>query len=246
MPPDCNICIANKISTTQITCMIGKCASVGMDWGWAYVRGCGKQTSTTSSSQHSSWPHSTMHWEAQEVTQSDWDGTYLWVGHLRILVGKSVCDLSNLTQLIKGQQKTEPMSQTIAGSTKCKFPHPTDHFKFTFDRNTDNRNILFVSFCSTQATVLAERDSRRAANIINLRSAFELEQNNYESPSAPLWRCFSHLRNHQSWSWHCSAPFPVSPSPPITRVSSAPVHLMICLASSLPKQPQSHVTFAFI
>lgn len=73
---------------------------------------------------------SMMQWEAQEVTQSDWDGTYLWVGHSKILVGKLVCDLSNLTQLIKGQQKTEPMTQTIVGSTKCKFPHPIDHFKF--------------------------------------------------------------------------------------------------------------------
>lgn len=132
---------------------------------------------------------SMMHWEVQEVTQSDWAGTYLWVGHSRILVGKLVCDLSNLTQLIKGQQKTESMSQTVVGSTKCKFPNPTDHFKFTFDRNTHISNILFVSICSTQARVLAERDSRTAANIINLRFAFELEQNNYEYPSASLWWC---------------------------------------------------------
>lgn len=125
-------------------------------------------------------------------------------GHSRILVGKLVCDLFNLTQLIRGQQKTEPMTQTIFSNTKCKFPHPTNHFKFTFDRNTYNSSILFVSICSTQATVLAERDNRRAANIINLISAFELEQNNYESPSAPLWCYLSHLRNHQSWSWHCS------------------------------------------
>lgn len=112
----------------------------------------------------------TMHWEAQEATQSDWDGTYLWVGHSRILVSKLVCDLSNLTQLIKGQQKTEPMTQTIVGSTKCKFPHPTDHFKFTFDRNTDNRNILFVSICSTQATMLAEREAEglQVSSILDL------------------------------------------------------------------------------
>lgn len=182
-----------------------------------------------------------MHWEAQEVTQSDWAGTYLWVGHSRILVGKLVCDLSNLTQLIKGQQKPEPMTQTVVGSTKCKFLNPTDHFKFTFDKNTHNSNIPFVGICSNEATVLADRDSRRAANI-NLRLAFELEQNNYEYPSASLWWCLSHLRNHQSWSWHCSqpclsAPSPMSPSPLITHVSSTPVHLMTYLASSLHKHP---------
>lgn len=106
-------------------------------------------------------------------------------------------------------------------------------------------------FALPQATMLAERDSRRAENIINLRCAFELEQNNYEYPSALLWWCLSHLRNHQSWSWHCSqlclsAPSPISPSPLITHISSTPVHLMTFLASSLLKQPQSHCLYLAI
>lgn len=55
----------------------------------------------------------------------------------------------------------------------------------------------------------------------------------------------SHLRNHQSCSWHCSqlclsAPSPMSPSPPIRLVSSTTIHLMTSLAFSLQKHSQSH------
>ena len=154
------------------------------------------------------------------------------------------CDLSNLTQLIKGQEKTKPVTRTIPGSTKCKFPHPTEHFKFAFDGNIHSSNFLFMSICSTQAAVLAERDSRRAANIIKSRFAFESEQNICKSPPTPLWRCLSRLRDHQSWSpWRLwlrlSATLPHVPfSTSHTRFLSS-TSLIIFLASSLPKQPRS-------
>lgn len=129
------------------------------------------------------------------------------MGRSRIQVGKSACDLSSLTELIKGQEKktptTKPETWTIAGSTKCKFPHPTDHFKFAFDRNIHSSNFLFMSICSTQAAMLAERDGGRAANIIKSRFAFESGQNICESPLTPLWRCLSRLGDHQSWSPRC-------------------------------------------
>lgn len=99
-----------------------------------------------------------MHWAAGGVTWSERGGTYSWVDHSRIQVGKQECDLSNLTQVIQGQEKNpNPMTWTIAGSTKCKFPHPTDRFKFAFDGNTHSSNFLFVSICYPQAAVLEGR-----------------------------------------------------------------------------------------
>lgn len=109
----------------------------------------------------------------------------------------------------------------IAGSTKCRFPHPTDHFKLAFGRNIASRNFLFVSICSTQAAVLAKRDGRRAASLqpkIGSRLTFELEQSICESHLTPLWWCLErrHLGDHQSWSLLCpwlriSATFPQVP-----------------------------------
>lgn len=88
-----------------------------------------------------------------------------------------------MTQLIKGQEEIKPVTQTKADSTKCVFPHGTDHFKLAFDENISSMNFLFASICSTQAAVLAERDGNRVANIIKSRSAFESEQNTCESPT---------------------------------------------------------------
>jgi len=44
---------------------------------------------------------------AGDATQSDRNGTYPWLGHSGVQVGKSAYDLSNLTQLIKGQEKNK-------------------------------------------------------------------------------------------------------------------------------------------
>lgn len=147
IPLDCDICITNKISTTQITCTMETLENAEVrvwiedELMWGAVESRPAPPVLLSKAQG-------LHYAVRGPrSDPDWDDTYLWVAHSSILVGKLVCNLSNLTQLIKGQQKTyEPMTQTTVGTTKCKFPHPTDHFKFTFDRNTHNNNILFVVF----------------------------------------------------------------------------------------------------
>lgn len=141
------------------------------------------------------------------------------------------------------------MVRIIAGSTKCRFPHPTDHFKLAFDGNISNSNFLFVSVCSTRAVVLSKRDGRRAANLqpkIGSKLTFELEQSICKSHLTPLWWCLGGrcLGNHQSWSllypWlHLSATFPQVPFfTPHTRFLSSR-SLITFLASCPPTQPLS-------